>query len=787
MRKVFFALLTISLIFTGCSAYKEISPNPEINPAIDGYKKIIDKKENFELEKGKKYYLVFKKPSRPNVYLMIKNNIKPYSEYYFTGKFLKETGYKKIADLTPDEKNLSVFPLDTLHKNFYWVIEKINKDTLLYAKYRYIDAWRFGFERDYQNEKRNFEKYKVDRRIYDKVDISQKLTKMVKHLSLLKSSFDSLTFIKKRVEDLERYFPDEYRSSKDKDYKKYLLFANDVEEEFNYQRRTLELLTVLTKLKESENQPELFLENVGNFDKFLFGNNAVDKNLKNKIKEIISSRLNDIEDYYEKIILKKIDAEPFNITPPLSEVKNLFAKVYGFVPQKIAEYELFFKLFDKQANLLKEFLGSQSKLGAYLRKTPKWLPNRFFDKALEIISEMGKNLPEVHPTDFRNFKSYTCVNILYEKAKSLKRKLRKLEREFKESKYAVIQINNYKANDNIGEIISLLRSNKTLEFLRNHYSFLDKEFLRSEVKKIDDFLNTKIWSKAENELKKLFEFQNFIKPNKIKAVRDSLVIERTNRLYKLVYLYTKNKIDSVLKLGIGAYENLDSLYSQKNFSPVYVLSFDPQNRGLANDRNLEISKYIVEKQHYELPEKSILKLYDEILRRKGNDDVLKAKAILVHGKFYRGHNRKVKNIIDEFNPEIAKTIKAPKTYRKIYTFPIKKNKSGKYVYKFRVQLKIPTEAKFPVYEINIKLPEEVARNASEKRWYDKITLNKTELKNEGRIKIIAPVKSNGYECKISPVQMDAFGGNILEITFSYPMEKVFEISVMAQKPIMRKN
>jgi hypothetical protein len=104
-----------------------------------------------------------------------------------------------------------------------------------------------------------------------------------------------------------------------------------------------------------------------------------------------------------------------------------------------------------------------------------------------------------------------------------------------------------------------------------------------------------------------------------------------------------------------------------------------------------------------------------------------------------------------------------------------------------VLLRIPSDADFPVFDVNIKLPEEIAENASSRQWYDKITINSQEIKNEGRIKITSPMPENDYEFQISPVQMDKAGQNILEVLFTSPTYKVYEIGVMAQKPIIKKN
>ena len=66
-------------------------------------------------------------------------------------------------------------------------------------------------------------------------------------------------------------------------------------------------------------------------------------------------------------------------------------------------------------------------------------------------------------------------------------------------------------------------------------------------------------------------------------------------------------------------------------------------------------------------------------------------------------------------------------------------------------------------------------------------MNGKVLKNEGRFRIVAPAADNNYECQITPVQMTKDADNILEVKFKYPALKVFEVSAMAQKPIIKKN
>jgi len=123
----------------------------------------------------------------------------------------------------------------------------------------------------------------------------------------------------------------------------------------------------------------------------------------------------------------------------------------------------------------------------------------------------------------------------------------------------------------------------------------------------------------------------------------------------------------------------------------------------------------------------------------------------------------------------------------VFALPTNTAQSPDNEYVFRLNVRIPSEAKFPVYDINIKLPKEVAQDAATDQWYKSIALNKEPIKNEGRFTITAPSASNDYECQVTPVRMQKDQDNVLEIRFNNPKFKAYEVSVMAQKPIIKKN
>ena len=50
---------------------------------------------------------------------------------------------------------------------------------------------------------------------------------------------------------------------------------------------------------------------------------------------------------------------------------------------------------------------------------------------------------------------------------------------------------------------------------------------------------------------------------------------------------------------------------------------------------------------------------------------------------------------------------------------------------FRFNVNVKTDAQFPVYDLNIKLPKEVTQNAATTQWYESITLQQKRAEERG--------------------------------------------------------
>jgi len=231
---------------------------------------------------------------------------------------------------------------------------------------------------------------------------------------------------------------------------------------------------------------------------------------------------------------------------------------------------------------------------------------------------------------------------------------------------------------------------------------------------------------------------------------------------------------------------VDSLYSNKAHYPVHTFTYSP-TPGKAAQNNKALADKMAYIRTQKFPETAIEALYRSLTDAMHQQGVEKARAVVTHGKYYSGSKKNIKNLIGECDPGASKWITKAKEYRKVFALPLSTNIGGDNQYMAKLNIRIPTDAKFPVYDINIRLPQEVARHAGSKQWYEKITFNGKLLKNEGRFTITAPDPNNDYIAQITPLQVNKTGNNVLEIRFSYNAFKVLEISVLAQKPIIKKN
>jgi hypothetical protein len=258
-------------------------------------------------------------------------------------------------------------------------------------------------------------------------------------------------------------------------------------------------------------------------------------------------------------------------------------------------------------------------------------------------------------------------------------------------------------------------------------------------------------------------------------------------LYITVDRISRYRVNKFLEEKIDTLEHIDSLYKDSVFLPAYNITFSTGTKRELIQRKEDLIAHLAKQKENEFPMKAVKLLYERFVKNPNEKGVAMARAIVRHGDHYKGDDKKTKRRIAECNPWSSKWIVKAKQYRKVFALPVTDNKRGVNRYFLRLNLRIPSEAKFPVYDIYIKLPKTVARNAATEQWYEKVLLNKTLLKNEGRFTITAPTAENKFECQMGPARMRKDKNNFLDIYFKHNSYKVFTVSVMAQKPIIKKH
>ncbi|RMF59754.1 MAG: hypothetical protein D6748_05730, partial [Calditrichaeota bacterium] len=343
-----------------------------------------------------------------------------------------------------------------------------------------------------------------------------------------------------------------------------------------------------------------------------------------------------------------------------------------------------------------------------------------------------------------------------------------------------------KDNDYSG-IIGVLLSNKDLKFLMDQYPDLDQRSLNQQKNLISRALKKKSWATAERRLKALHQDRNFVNYSKISRRKQLAVKAYEDSLFRAIERESVKRIKEFIEVNKDNYQAVEAMYQDPVFNPVYEVSFSAGGPQVLAKRKKALQDKLNSYKFNQFPRTSIATLYQDFVQNFRKNGVAKAKAIITHGKFYQGNDKKIRNMIAEIDPEVPKVLDEPKNYRRIFVVPVNDTQKEKNEYLFRVNIQIPTDAQFPVWDVNIKLPMELAKSAANRQWYDKMTMNGKLLKNEGRFTITAPTRDNDYICLITPLQVNKHGDNILEVRFTYSAYKILEVSIMAQRPIIRKN
>ncbi len=792
MKKHFYLLFLAltSVILTGCAAYKELKPDPEINFREGQLIKLDDDGDNFELANGKKYYIKFPRPQFNDFFIVLTTpQTTAFSGTMVTNFNDGEGPFNPIAPDAEKKDTLSAFPADTLSQHYYYIIENIPNEFKLEMRYRYVPVWRFQFENKYQTYYNTLQNNRMGRAVYEAVDANYSLNKIDfgKENSSLKSKNKELKDLHNKLNTLRALIPSSLMSSNDPAVENYKIISGNLDEELDFQDKYGILLNVLGILHQNKDNAGGVLDNTEVFLDFFGMKTRFTKGQIDKVKLELSSALSNAVVYYNGLISAKNDYNPIKLGHNVLKVQTLAKEVSGTIASDLKLVTDFISEFNSASEMAVSARKELDDIYNKIKTAAPWPADDYYDKIISQFSRAGKNIPSDNLAQHKPYNTYKCSQLLSSLIKQLNTEFGGNTKAYETASALVKRINKLKTQSDYKSIIALLIQNRNLDFLLRQYPDVDNLYLNAESKAIIDLMGTRRFAEAELRTQGLFNETDFVNGNKINSEKNQQVNMLENALFEKVLTLSRISVDSFTVRNMLTIDNVEGIYKDSSFVAAYDLKFASGGAGALAARKKQIEDYLTNMKHITFPEKAITAIYQDFLKNINNRGVDKLRAIAVHGKYYKGNNNTVKNTYFESDVYIAKWIVQAKTYRRVFALPTTSNRNGTNTYMLRLILRIPTDATFPTFDINIKLPEEVAKNAGSKQWYDKITLNGKVVKNEGRVKITSPSASNGYECQVGPVTMDKDGNNVLEITFSYPAFKVFEVSVMAQEPIIKKN
>lgn len=793
MKRTILAAVCFLLVW-GCAPYKQLNPKPELTPEERGFIKITDNKNEFVVKQGKMYYMEFPAPPQDNFYLVISMEGRRNLGAFLTKSYEKNIIGEKIKDETIDPEKMSVYAIHKSTGNYYWMIDRVDRvEMKLKLYYRYTPQWRFKFENKYENYKKTVKDNVTSREIYRTLGTSYHFQGFgfKNIIEQIKKRSENLNGVQKELLDIESIFPPDIKNSKDRAYLNYVSLKEKVEDEIKFQSDYLAVLNFFYHEDAAKGNTADLLNKMDEFIKFFSEKSRFPAPIVTEAKTVIGPRLKEILPFYKQLISGKEDAAPFDPDlyrlGPLEKTGKLH-EVSGIpAPRVYQDLTAFVKQFNEKAAAA-DSIAKQTDAAVQSVQSLADMPSDVFFRDVRIlISGLLGKIPATIGDEAGEYKGYKSTTALNEKIQGLGVKLSDLTEKYRTAEILVPKLNEHKARRDYSGLIGLLKQYLHLDFLVDKYRKADSLSIVEQTRGINTAITAANWWDTERKLKALYSDRNFLDPEKTKPVQLRVVKNWEDSLKYRINTISRSRVLKFLEENIDSLHNVDSMYMDSVFFPVHEMTFTVGSPSELERNNQELRAYLQNIKEFEFPAKAITRLYDEFMKNPNDNGVLKARAIVAHGKQYKGDDDKIRRRLAECDPWTPKWIVKPKQYRRVFALPVTDSKTGQNRYVVRMKIKIPSEAKFPVYDVNIKLPKTVARNAAAKQWYEKILMNGKKLKNEGRFTISAPTASNGYECQITPVRMRKDKSNTLEIYFNHKSFKVLPISVMVQKPIIKKN
>jgi hypothetical protein len=735
-------LLLAALVAGGCATFKELEPEPKLSPAERGYVELKDDKNDFELEKDGKYFIRFPAPSSPNFAIVLVTEAKPALRSFLTTTFEnEETPGAPIPDENSTSDSVIVYAAGNAVPVYYWIIDSVDRDLNFRIRYRYVPLWRYTFENRYADLQKILADNTVDRTTYnsidprfdvDRMDVPAELVRVDGHLARVGSMRDELL-------RLEKIFPANIAASSDTAYRQYLELRRKTDDEVAFQENYSAVLNFFKKEKATRGDTGAFLEAAPYFTDLLSQRERFPQGVRGKAVSLVAGRMPEVATFLDDRIRSKQDIDPIHPEPAVDVVDALYRSTDRQLPPAVESSLRFISRFNQEVRALGRARAGERALVSAAATHTAPANEAFYAGLAARAREVRSSVPESRAGLSDRYSGVPCAIMLAREIQT--------------------------AANRAGDLV----------------------FMYETAASASGSMGIGMWGQAEASLRELHGSRSLSGAADITAQRLALVDRLEDELFAAVRTASEQRINAFIKAHEMEIGNVPALYADSAFLPVYNLSFSAQGQSETTRKRRQIEAYLEQIKYNQLPESSIRAIYAEFTRNMRDRGVEKARAIVEHGKFYKGTDKQIKGLITECDVNAAKWVVRPKEYRKLFALPVTSNGSGNNVYMFRIRLQIPTEAQFPVFDVNLKLPPEIAQNAGRTQWFESITIDKKPIKNEGRFRITSPTAENNYETLITPVQMDKDGRHLLEVRFSYPGFRVFEVSAMAQVPIIRKN
>jgi hypothetical protein len=789
------SLLLVSLMFIiGCAPYRELKPKAVLSPAEQGYIELKrDEKNLFKLKKDAKYFIAFPSPQEDKFYLVLNIPAKQSFNSFLADSYTKNRVGTRLKDETEDPGKLSVYPIDKNAFGYFWFIDNIKQDMDLSLQFRYVPQWRFKYENKSTSFKETLKKNLVDRTAYkncgtsfhfDGIDFKTAIDTVTKHTAVLKKVHEELLAA-------QSLFPAAIVNSSDKAYVDYQELKKQLEEEIQFQTDYAMVLDFFNKEQKSRADMLVFMDLIDDFTGY-FGQKArLAENVLKESRSVLQKRLDEVVPYYDRRLGDKDDALPLDAQTyrlkSLQKINGLCEAAGTPAPQGLSDLIKFINDYDQKSRNLAAAKDSVVTIDKNVKALAQFPSDNYFTGVVAKCNDIQKNFASPISADYGKYKDYKCAARLNDEIGRGNTEISSRISKYGEAERIVPQLNTLLNQKEYRGMLGIAKQYMQLDFLIDKYRRVDTLSVQEQDRKIRESLSGRRWAEAEGGLKQLYTDDMYINPSAISGMKSRSCDLLEDSLYEGVERVSRTRINTFLEDNVDTLENIDSLYTDSAFLPAYDITFASGSKSQLVQRKNQLAADLAKTKENEFPLKAIKLLYDQFTANPDDKGVLRARAIVAHGEHYKGDDDKTKKKIAECNPWSSKWVTQPKEYRRVYVLPITDKQRGTNRYFFRLNVRIPSEAKFPVYDVNIKLPKELAKDAAVKQWYEKISMNDKPLKNEGRFVITAPSAENSYECQITPVSVNVDQNNLLDVYFEYPAFKVFQVSVMVQKPIIKKN